>query len=208
MKLKITKDYYEEKDFIYQYSSLTINPGVTVLVGCNGSGKTTLLSIIRDHCNRHMIHYDEYSDQRHGRSNAMTALEFIGDVKGFVQNWMSSEGEQIYNNIGRFVGKLRNKLINSEKYVLLFDGIDSGQSIDSIIDIKDLFECIIEDAKKAKCECYIVVTANTYELARDMNCIDATTGKRKKFKSYETYKKFILASSEYKKNRYDKLRER
>lgn len=207
MKLKITKDYYEEEDFIYQYSSLTINPGVTVLVGCNGSGKTTLLSIIRDHCNRNIISYDEYSDQRQGRSNAMSTLNFFGDVKGFALNWMSSEGEQIYNNVGRFAGKLRNKLINKEKYVLLFDGIDSGQSIDSIIDVKDLFNCILNDAEEHGCECYIVVTANTFELARDMNCIDATTGKRKKFKSYEAYKKFILASSEYKKNRYDKLKE-
>ena len=41
-KFKIDRDYNGLGCNIYQKGTVTINPGVTVLVGCNGIGKTTL----------------------------------------------------------------------------------------------------------------------------------------------------------------------
>ena len=38
---KIPKDPCREGDILYKKSSITIEPGLTVLVGCNGCGKTT-----------------------------------------------------------------------------------------------------------------------------------------------------------------------
>ena len=47
-KFKLYKDYYDEGYDIYKKKTITIKPGVTVLVGCNGIGKTILLHQIRD----------------------------------------------------------------------------------------------------------------------------------------------------------------
>ena len=47
-KFVLEKDYYEEGVNLYKKKTVTINSGVTVLVGCNGIGKTTFLHQIRD----------------------------------------------------------------------------------------------------------------------------------------------------------------
>ena len=47
-KFTLIKDYYDEGFNLYKKKTITIKPGVTVLVGCNGIGKTTLLHQIRD----------------------------------------------------------------------------------------------------------------------------------------------------------------
>lgn len=47
-KFALMKDCYEEGFNLYKKKNITIESGVTVLVGCNGIGKTTLLHQIRD----------------------------------------------------------------------------------------------------------------------------------------------------------------
>ena len=42
-KFKLEKDYYEDGQNLYKKRTVTINPGITVLVGCNGIDKTTML---------------------------------------------------------------------------------------------------------------------------------------------------------------------
>ena len=39
----VDKDYYGTDYDMFKKSKITIDSGVTVLVGCNGAGKTTLL---------------------------------------------------------------------------------------------------------------------------------------------------------------------
>ena len=41
-KFKLEKRYYGEDYDLYKKKTITINEGVTVLVGCNGSGKKQL----------------------------------------------------------------------------------------------------------------------------------------------------------------------
>lgn len=205
MRIKVDREYYESGDEIYQFNSLTLNPGVTVLVGCNGSGKSTLLRMIQDHCNKKKIVVVSYDDERNGRSHAMDKMGFFGDIQGIAANFISSEGEKIRNNFGKFVRSIRSTIINNPQSVILLDGLDSGQSIDSLVELKDLFQIILEDAEAHGVKCYIIITANSYELARGHKCIDVTTGKRRKFSSYEKYKQFVVGSSEYKAARYAKL---
>lgn len=54
-KFVLEKDYYEEGVNLYKKKTVTINSGVTVLVGCNGIGKTTFLHQIRDRLKKQNI---------------------------------------------------------------------------------------------------------------------------------------------------------
>lgn len=42
-KFKLIKDCYYKDENIFEKRTITLEPGVTVLVGCNGLGKTTLI---------------------------------------------------------------------------------------------------------------------------------------------------------------------
>ena len=43
---KLHQDPHGTGEKLFKRKKITINPGVTVLVGCNGAGKTTLLRSI------------------------------------------------------------------------------------------------------------------------------------------------------------------
>ena len=82
------------------------------------------------------------------------------------------------------------------------DAIDSGLSIDNIVDIKEyLFKTVLENNFGK--EIYILVVAKEYEMARGENCFDVRNGKYIKFKDYENYRNFVLKSKEWKEERYD-----
>ena len=55
MKLKINKDYYDEGIEMYSTEEISLNPGVTILVGCNVYGKSTLISIVKGYCKHNDI---------------------------------------------------------------------------------------------------------------------------------------------------------
>ena len=46
-KFKIEKDWNGIGCSLYQKSTIELEPGVTVLVGCNGIGKTTLIQQLK-----------------------------------------------------------------------------------------------------------------------------------------------------------------
>ena len=118
-------------------------------------------------------------------------------------------------NIGNFAEKLgffvkngmQNKrkdnaeeLETSKERWILLDAIDSGLSVDNIVDLKEqLFETILE--YNCGNEIYIIVSANEYELARNEMCFDVYNGKYIEFKNYEEYRDFILKSREWKSKR-------
>ena len=37
---------------LYNHTTITINPGVTVLTGCNGTGKSTLMRLMKEQLER------------------------------------------------------------------------------------------------------------------------------------------------------------
>ena len=51
-------------------------------------------------------------------------------------------------------------------------------------------------------EIYIVISANSYEMANREQCLDVYSGEYVTFKDYEEYKKFILETRERKEKRY------
>ena len=53
---------------------------------------------------------------------------------------------------------------------------------------------MISDAKKTNKDLYIIVSANSYEMANNENCFDVMEGKYINFTDYNDYKKFIINS--------------
>ena len=231
-KFKLHKRYYGEEYDLYKKGTITIEEGVTVLVGCNGSGKTTLLHQIREQLKNENIPVLTFDNLQDGGKNAMSSAAFYGEFKFMATAMSSSEGENIVMNISRLAAKLRHfiktgevndkkaelakafaSLSNNDKNNkeeeaglpnerwLLLDAVDSGLSVDNIVDIKEyLFKTILEDAGDTKV--YIIVSANEYEMARNENCFDVYAGKYMKFGTYEKYRNFILKSKEIKNSRY------
>ena len=107
----------------------------------------------------------------------------------FVRTGDSSKNDR-YDKLFKAIGKLVNndsyeeeeREIPNERWILL-DAIDSGFSVDNIVDIKEaLFKTIIK--YNFGNEIYIIVSANEYELCRGEQCFDVYNGKYITFKDY------------------------
>lgn len=208
-KIKLWEDPHGMGYNLYAKKSVTIKDGVTVLVGCNGIGESTLLYNIRTVLENVDIPYIEFDNLHDGGSQSRSKAGFYGDMDFLATSLCSSEGENIVMNMGRIAGQIGNFIKknpdNKELWILL-DAIDSGLSIDNIVDIKEyLFKTILEDKRSTDREIYIIVSANEYEMARDEQCLDVYNMKYIKFKDYEEYRKLILDSKEWKNNREEVL---
>ena len=197
---KIDKDPYCTNSNIYNKNIITINPGVTVLVGCNGSGKTTLMGLLKDKLKKEKVSYISFDNLREGGFNAANMYGFMGDVSFVAESITSSEGENIIMNLGKFANKIgrwvRDHKEEKEMWIFL-DACDSGLSIDNVVDVKKyLFDIIIKDNPNS--DVYIIASANEYELARDERCFDVQSGEYITFDSYDEYREMILKSKENK----------
>lgn len=227
-KFTLMKDYYDEGFDLYKKKTVTINSGVTVLVGCNGIGKTTLLHQIKTRLEKDNIPYIGFDNLKDGGHNSVSEAGFCGDFAFLVTAIQSSEGEKIVMNMGKLAsrlgdfvkaGKEKNTYnalaevftraasgnekveIPKERWILL-DAVDSGLSVDNIVDIKEqLFKTILEHNYGN--EIYIVISANEYEMARGEQCFDVYNGRYVTFKDYEEYRDFILKSKEWKYERHN-----
>lgn len=193
-----------------------INPGITMLIGPNGSGKTTALSQIRslfstqDDLVKKWNQIDKNDNIRNLYSSYLYdnvyeetftkstwgATEHIDRVAKTFEN---SEGQNMYdylyykmNEIGQAVTKVIKN--NRKGIFLLFDGLDSGLSLDVINIIrKSVLEFIIETEKKrSNLEVYIVCSANSYEFCNNYDCIDVTNQEHITFTNYEDYSKYFI----------------
>lgn len=203
-----TKPYSDFK--LYQRKKFTFTPGITSLVGCNGSGKSTLIDhYLIPYLKDNGIALINWNDRHQGGSMLMDKfLNFSGDMEGLAYMTLSSEGERISYGLGSILGDIGKGIRQNKdkQFVVTLDAIDSGMSVDEIIQIRELFlDVIIPDAQHNNCTLYIVIAANNFEWCNDERIcnIDITNAKRTRFSSYENYKSFILNSRKIK----DKLRE-
>lgn len=207
MKFEIIRNYYNEKEYIYNKKIIEFEEGLTVLVGCNGSGKSTLLHQIKDLCKKENIPCYYFDNLTEGGSNAREKAGFYGDTMFLAQSLCSSEGENINLNISnraREIGYFVHKNEKADKIFILMDAVDSGLSIDYVIELKELlFKTIIKDASKRGIETYIVVSANEYEMARNEKCFLIPDMRYKTFENYNEYRDFIIDSRNKKNKRYN-----
>ena len=196
-KLKLMSNYYFPKEKIFKKCEIELESGLTVLVGHNGSGKTTLIRQIKENLKQDGTPFISYDNLTEGGQNAVDKYGSLGKTDLVMSSMCSSEGEFINLNIGEFASDIghfarEHKQKKSKELWILVDAMDSGLSINNIDAVKkDLFETVIDDCKKI--DVYIIVAANTYELARNEKCFDVVNGKYISFKDYEEYRKFILS---------------
>lgn len=208
-KFKIIKDPYFDGENIFKKSMITFNPGVTVLVGCNGSGKTTLIRLLKENLEKKNISSISFNNLYEGGTNATSLYGFMGDMSFVAESVMSSEGENIVMNLGKFASKIgrwvRHHKDEKELWIFL-DACDSGLSIDNILDVKKyLFDVIIDDNPNT--DVYIVVAANAYEMANGEQCYDVYNGEYITFSNYDEYRNMILQSKRNKETRENKKEE-
>lgn len=229
-EIKTWRDPYDRGFSTCRARKIEIQPGITVLVGCNGSGKSTLIENIADvlrHDHIPTVHYNNLHD---GGSNTVGNFYCDKEMSLMAAAWSSSEGEQISLNLAHLSSKLKNFIQTGEYYKnkisrslnklftdddkekpvvpnerwILLDAVDSGFSIDNVIDLKNLLQLVIDDGTAAGMEMYIIIAANEYELVHEMNCMDATTGKYIRFAGYDDFKQFIINSRKKKDARYER----
>lgn len=224
--IKTWRDPYDAGFSTCRKKQIEIQQGLTVLVGCNGSGKTTLLHNIKSELKKEDIPVFYYDNEKDGGNNSISESIFYGNLSFTATALYSSEGENISLNLSKIASKLRkfvetgdngdrfNALaktlalkddneennVSNERWILL-DAMDSGYSIDNVIEMKDFFDLVIKDAKEFGIELYIMISSNEYELAHESKCFDVMEGKYIQFASYEDYKKFILRTREKKDKR-------
>ena len=228
LTIKTWRDPYDSGFSPTRPTSITLHPGLTVLVGCNGAGKTTLLCNIKEVAKKEGIPCYMYNNLHDGGSSALSSAFFCGDTELGVDLFSASEGEAIKINFGQIAKKFKrflqdgffdsrsNRLAEHfrkyggeaveekelcNKRILLFDAVDSDLSVDSIVEIKSVFDLILEDARKLGIEVYLVISANEYELARNSSCFDVNEGRYIEFADYEEYRSFIIKSRQKKEKR-------
>lgn len=216
IEFKLYRDYWDIGEYIYTKSKVVLEPGITVLVGCNGSGKSTFLAQLKHFCTDQKIFLKSYNNVTDGGSRSAQKAEFHGDFKFLSTLLQSSEGEGIYLNIGYFstdlgstINRIRTndlreyeKNYNKEKMVIVLDAVDSGMSVDIIVEIKNFIkDVVIPEIQSVGMEAYIIISTNTYEFANGENCLDVQHMKYITFADYEDYKKFIFKTAKFKNNR-------
>lgn len=228
--IKTWRNPYDEGFSTCRRKEVEFQSGLTVLVGCNGAGKTTMLQNLKSVLKKEDIPVFYFDNEKDGGTNARSKAFYEGNIEFGATAMSSSEGENIAMNLGSCAAKWRNflktgddgdsynrlaaafarfekkeeaeeKELSNERWILL-DAMDSGFSIDNVIEMKELFNIVLEDAKTLGVELYIVISSNEYELVHESNCMDVTEGKYIRFENYDEYKKFILHTRTKKDKRY------
>lgn len=224
------RDPYDAGFSTCRYKQIMIQSGLTILVGCNGAGKTTLLKNIESKLSEKNIPCYRYDNLHQGGPNAAQNAMYEHNIEFMALAMASSEGENIKLNINqnlltRFkefmeTGRITTRQTRladifhkyeppktKERWILL-DAIDSGHSIDNIVELKDVLHKMIQTAEKNNYTLYILAAANEYELVQDENCMDVTTGRYLNFPEYKDFKRFILESRKKKDRRTERLQKR
>lgn len=226
MKIETWRDPYDVGFTPTKPKEIELNTGFTVLVGCNGTGKTTLLRNISSECKKYHIPCLLYDNLHDGGQSSFAELMYDNDFQEATYLMSASEGECIKANLGRkskifgeFIEKGiindrqhrfakifadKEEIIESNDRAFLFDAVDSGLSVDSVVEIKSLFDEILDDFKDSGKNIYIIIAANEYELARNSACFDVNEGEYIRFKDYEEYRSFIISSRQKKEKRIKK----
>lgn len=235
-QFKIPQYPYEEDRKMFSKTELELEPNtVTCLVGCNGTGKTTALHFIKRALEKsgavdrvegknpyakavHAMFGDEEFDFTVKEDHIVDfskrsefATNDLDFMMGRAAVAFSSTGEGVISRFGKILQVLGSVISEDEmenkNLFIFFDDCDAGTSLDVICEIKDVVNLICNDCKSRKINYYFILTANSYEMCKDYDCVDITNFKHVKFKDYEDYKKFVLKTRKYKNKELAKQEE-
>ena len=190
LEIKVYDDYN-----LYKKHTFEFDEGITCLIGKNDSGKSTLLRMMQEILKPKNCFY--YTNEE-SEKDAMSKFAFYGDFEKLCRNFGSSEGQNIRNNFYDVVGGIRDYILkmkakNKKQVVILLDGLDSGISLDYVIELKkDLFPLILQDCKDNQLECYILIAANNYEFCSDTDCVRVSDAKHFRFNNYNEFRKIYV----------------
>lgn len=205
-EFSIYKNYYGAKKDLYLMDKITIKPGLTILCGGNGLGKSTLIIQIKKHLKELNIPFVEYDNLHSGGSHAISNAGFFGKGSLMASLITSSEGEGIDENVGEIIKKLGTLVYqnpNQKEFWVLLDGVDSGLSIDGIINLKEFLHGDLIEGNTQDRKFYIIISANTYEMCNGEQCFDVRNGEYITFADYNEYRNFIIQSAKDKLKRYE-----
>lgn len=194
--VSIAKNPYDERICLFAKDTVDIKTGITVLAGCNGIGKTTLLRMIENNNSKEGIPTLKFNNLTDGGDHARSSAGFHGDFKFLATSVCSSEGENIIMNLSTLAGKIGSFIHNNsdihELWILL-DAVDSGLSIDNIVEFKSFLNRMVIGGNKNR-NIYIIISANEYEMCNGEQCMDMCKLEYTTFNTYDEYKNFILNS--------------
>lgn len=229
--IKTWRDPYDVGFSTTRTKEVTFEEGITVLVGCNGSGKTTLINNIEAVLQKEKTPFAKYDNLSDGGTSGLGEAFYSENYSLMASLFSSSEGENISTNMLRVLNKMKEfidtgfystrqnrlsrifrdnkdeQVVTKERWLLL-DAVDSGYSINNIIDLKMLLNKLIEYSKKKETQLYIIISCNEYEMANKEDCMDVMNGKHMQFEDYDSFKKFILHTAELKQKREERLQKR
>lgn len=205
---------------LYNSATVTIAPNmINTLIGCNGAGKSTLRIIINEDVRMSHFPYLVYDNLRDGGNNAIEDMAFHDNYEGVAFGIMSSEGENICNNVFNFLTPmeaiLKGQITRDEYYkqyrdtehiFLIMDAVDSGFSIDNIINLKAYLNKLIELSKENNKKLYIIIAANSFEFAVDTRSWDVQKSKEVFYteNDYIKYRKRIVETRKRILSQWDK----
>ncbi len=224
MIFNIEKCPYYEGTEIFSKSKLELAPNsISCFIGCNGSGKTTLISEIKEklydlkatevradfyYNNMKGLFRDQSDDDKNlifldFNKRTTTSFSEMDYYMNAARLGYSSTGEGIMDRFGNHLAVIGTivRAIKNKTIFIFFDDCDAGTSIDMINDIKSVFELIKEDCEKNNVTYYMILTANSFELCKDLDCISVHDFKHRQFKTYQAYKNFVLKSRKLKDKR-------
>ena len=207
--VKLIRDFNDLGYNTTRGSKITLEEGVTILIGCNGIGKSTLLRNIEYNLKGEKnIKILKFDGERQDSRSALSSAVYNSNFELASSLMQSSEGENLVTRFGIFASTIGNTIRKSNGYkklAILIDAVDSGLSVDNIYELGELFKLIIEDLKKRNIEAYIVVSANNYTTTEIGKTLNTVTGNYIKIKGYKDYVKFILNTKKIKDKRYDNV---
>lgn len=200
-EIKIDRNPYDAKHPLYSRSLLTVNEGVTVLIGCNGSGKTTLIRQLADILRREspastIVNIDANSETDRLMGGGLSQDTFIRSLT------MRSESEgnrRWYAVADRFsdIGEaVRDE--NLHDLWILIDGFDSGVDISGVnLMLDTLDETVTPELHRRHIPLHVVMSATTYEPVRYAQTHNGTvigipTLRPIRFHGYEDWRDWTL----------------
>ncbi len=213
----IPREPYNRGQRVFLKSTLTLYPGITVLVGCNGSGKTTLLKHIQDYLFKEypkaflitprtktmaeqvLMHFSSSGEVQSG-----DAWDLLGKIQFYIQ--AKGHEDTCIPKFPSTIQDILNRIRISDKVIVLGDDLDKGVSIDELRAFQiSLRECVNKFKRShPKIPLYVILTGNSFEMVCDNLCIDAKTMKVMQFLKYEEYASYVMHSRNL-KNRREKV---